>query len=548
MSFGPELVWNWSESIKQLVSRKIQKIDGAGDKVIATFSGGAHLLLSWGAQTCGAVIVSETEKKALTADAAYIPPLTNALKSHLNGAELVDCRQVRRDKILEFSFRKSVGAGFASERTLVFEIMERYSNLILLDENGTILEAAKHIHPADNAYRSVLPGQTYALPPVFNGIPLENWLTEPSTETLAKISGIGAPLLQAVSKLELQDAQKYLADFYAAPSPLSFVPQRLGKYVTIFPVLLEGAESIPEKPESIGAVTTLQPLLGTNIGARRRRAEEKIKREIKRREKQAADIEKLLAQNPEELRMKAEAIISNLWQIKQGEKEVSVSVWDEEGKLRQKTVALNPALSPQQNAAELFKKYKKIAASQKRASALLEKVKEELEEYNEQLDFAALIDDADAFALIERELGITGVERSKKKKKEEAHLPPHKRFDLAYALVFVGLSAKGNRFVTFQTATPDDFWFHAQGLPGAHVILRFNIAPGEKQILDAIDFCASLAAWYSKARESGKVRVDFTKRKYVSPIKGGIANVTYKEFESTNADPRFWKEFLAEKS
>lgn len=86
------------------------------------------------------------------------------------------------------------------------------------------------------------------------------------------------------------------------------------------------------------------------------------------------------------------------------------------------------------------------------------------------------------------------------------------------------------------------------GAPGAHVILRFSGTPSEEENSLAVKFAASLAAWYSKARENSPARIDYTRRKYVAAIKGGTANVTYKEFKSFSADPLFWKEFLAEKT
>ena len=146
------------------------------------------------------------------------------------------------------------------------------------------------------------------------------------------------------------------------------------------------------------------------------------------------------------------------------------------------------------------------------------------------------MDDTESLALVEEELGIKNAKQRNVKKKTAAPLPPHKRFDLEYALVFVGFSSKGNRYVTFKLANADDIWFHAQGVPGAHVILRFTSAPTEEEKDKAIKFCASLAAKYSRNGDNPGQRVDYTLRKYVSPIKGGEANVTYRNFSSISAE------------
>ena len=146
--------------------------------------------------------------------------------------------------------------------------------------------------------------------------------------------------------------------------------------------------------------------------------------------------------------------------------------------------------------------------------------------------------------LLERE--ITGaVEQGKKQKDKTPQLPPHRRFDFPHigASLYVGLSAKGNHYVTFRVARGEDIWFHAQGIPGAHVILRFTDMPEEETRERCFNIAASLAGWYSKGRESGRVRVDHTQKKHVRAISGaGIANVTYREYGTILADTRLWEE------
>ena len=136
LSFGPELIWSWSRELSALACRRVQRVEGGGSAVIISLAGGAELLLSWGAQNCGAAVISARDKKSLLAAARQTPPITNAVKSHLTGAQLVSVAQLHRDRILEFTFRKTIGAGFSTERRLVLEIMERFSNLVMTDENG----------------------------------------------------------------------------------------------------------------------------------------------------------------------------------------------------------------------------------------------------------------------------------------------------------------------------------------------------------------------------------------------------------------------------
>ena len=536
----------WSEYLSRLAGRRVQRVEGAGSVVFLSLSGGSVLLLSWGAQNCGAAVVSDEVRKSLLSSAAQTPAITSALLSHLAGAELESVEQLRRDRLLQFSFRKTVGAGFVNIRNVTLEVMERYSNIVLTDENNIIIETAKHVYPADNAYRSVLPGQDYVLPPEFAGLALEEWLKAPSAEALQGVCGFGRQFVKAVGGLETAQLADSLSRFYKSGEGAAMTVQRLGKYVTAFPCLLAGAQAVAGGAGGSCAEIVAAPLLNRGADSIRKKITAYLKKELVRRERQTADINRLLYEDePELYKKRGELIVANMWKIKRGEPQVTLSMWDENGAERTETVPLDPAVSAAQNAEKYFAKYKKIIAARERAARVLKKVTQETEELQEELSMAMCLDDAESLLLLENELGLAKP-LPFKKKKEEQPAPPHRRFDLGFALVWAGLSAKGNHYVTFRLALPDDLWFHAQGVPGSHVILRFNSEPDEGQRETAVKFCASLAAHYSKGRENMSQRVDYTLRKHVAPIRGGEAHVTYKEFSSVTAEVGFWERYLSE--
>ncbi len=538
ISFGPELVWIWSKVLRGHIGKRVQKLEGGDCWAAISISGSLVLLLSWGAQNCGIAVISEKEKKELTSGAKQTPPIVNALKSNISGAELTGISQLNRDRMIKLTFTKTIGAGFSNTRHLILETMERYSNLILLDENDIVLETAKHIHPADNRFRSILPGQPYSMPPEFKGTSLEEWLKDPSADTLRSVAGFGKKLLERLSEMDMQNALLCLNGFYKEEDISLFIPQMIKKYLTALPVLLEGASALPDTDiTDTGRIAVLSPIADGTFTKRRKAVTDLIGHETVRREKQTADIEKLLhEEDAEKYKKYGDALVANAWQITPGSQEASVAYWDNKGNEIKETVPLDPRLSASKNAARYFAKYKKIISAQERAAKVLIKVKEELEDLRELMAIIESMDDTESIALVEEELGIKNAKKRKNvKKKTAAPLPPHKKFDLGYALVFAGLSSKGNRYVTFKLANPDDIWFHAQGVPGAHVILRFTSAPTEEEKDKALQFCASLAAKYSKNGNNPGQRVDYTLRKYVSPIKGGEANVTYREFKSVAA-------------
>ncbi len=539
MSFGPELIWSWSRELSALAGRRVQRVEGGGSAVIISLAGGAELLLSWGAQNCGAALISARDKKSLLAVSRQTPPITNALKSHLTGAQLVSVAQLRRDRILEFTFRKTIGAGFATGRRLVLEIMERFSNLVMTDENGLIIETAKHIHPADNSFRTVLPGVPYHMPPLFGGAALEEWLAEPREDTLMKVVGVGRPLLKILAAYPAKLAAEYLRGLYDDMSA-PMTAQKIGKYVTALPELLPNAKKQPDG--STGILIALAPMKDGSIENRRKNIVKHIEKEAKRRERQLADIHGLLSDDsPARFKLWGELIVANIWNIKRGVSEAELSGYDSEGNEISQKVPLDPRISPSQNSAAYFAKYKKIVSAQERAASLVQKVGEELDDLREELALASSVDDAQALVMLEEELGMAKTQQ-KRGGKKEPQLPPHVRFEFEKAIVCAGLSAKGNRWLTFRFALPDDWWFHAQGVPGAHVILRPTVALTGGEFEELAAFCASLAVFYSKAKNEPRRRVDYTRRKYVSPIRGGEANVTYKEFSTVAGESALWSE------
>lgn len=539
LSFGPELIWSWSRELSALACRRVQRVEGGGSAVIISLAGGAELLLSWGAQNCGAAMISARDKKSLLAAARQTPPITNAVKSHLTGAQLVSVAQLHRDRILEFTFRKTIGAGFSTERRLVLEIMERFSNLVMTDENGLIIETAKHIHPADNSFRTVLPGVPYHMPPLFGGAPLEEWLAAPREDTLTKVAGVGRPLLKILAAYPAGLAAEYLRGLYD-DSGAPMAAQRIGKYITALPELLPEAEKLPNG--STGALIALAPMKDGTIENRRKNIVKHIEKEITRRERQLGDIRRLLAdESPARFKLWGELIVANMWNVKHGVSEAVLTGYDEEGNEISHKVPLDPRISPSQNSAAYFAKYKKIVSAQERAASLVQKVEEELDDLREELALASAVDDAQALVMLEEELGMAKPQQ-KRGGKKEPQLSPHVRFEFEKAIVCAGLSAKGNRWLTFRFASPEDWWFHAQGVPGAHVIMRQTSALTDEEFEELAAFCASLAVFYSKAKAEPRHRVDYTRRKYVSPIRGGEANVTYKEFSTIAGEPALWSE------
>ena len=550
MAYGAELVWAWSKMINERGLRKVQKVDGGDSWLVLSFSGNNFLMLSWGSQSCGLAFITEENRRALLSAAKQVPTITGAAKSYIAGTEFINAEHIRRDRIIALNFKKTVGAGFTNTRKIIIELVERYANILITDEDMNIIETAKHIHPADNPFRSVLPGQAYVLPPEFHGISLESWLESPSAVPAANIAGFGKKFMNFISDKSPDEKMYILSKFYGNNTIAEMRPIKIGNYFTVLPTHLSVDTLFFPSLQDMSVKIALEPLLNVSTAFRKKKIAEYYDKEISRREKQSLDIERLLyKEQPNLYKIYGEAIMANLWNIKKGASSANLSFYSSDGTEESVEVKLNPSITPSQNAAAFFAKYKKIVSAQERAKVLLESVKTEKEYLQEELMLAMRSDDNESITMIEDELGLAKrTPQRRTRQKNETKLPPHKRFEFEHSIVFAGLSAKGNRYVTFKYAAPNDVWFHAQGIPGAHVVLRFKNTPDDTVRSEMIDFCSSLAAYYSKSGEDENIRVDYTEKRYVSPIKGSIASVTYKEFKSIIGKSSFWEKFLTEKS
>jgi predicted ribosome quality control (RQC) complex YloA/Tae2 family protein len=191
-----------------------------------------------------------------------------------------------------------------------------------------------------------------------------------------------------------------------------------------------------------------------------------------------------------------------------------------------------------------FTKYRKKRSASDRARAVLPTLYGERDDLSEQAALLGCNDDTTTLSLMLDELQPKKAAPAHKRKASRSEsLPPHRRYDLAEAgaVIFCGLSFKGNQYVTFRLARGDDLWLHAQGLPGAHVILRFDSKPEPVLMERVLTIAAACAAYHSKGRESGRVRVDHTLRRHVKAIPGGSpSHVTYREQRTLQVEPAIW--------
>ncbi|MGB3995471.1 MAG: NFACT family protein [Acetomicrobium sp.] len=545
MRYGPELALAWTLDINERYKgKKLFRCEAGREWLALQFSRNNNWLwLSWDNQSCGMAVINKQELDILKELRAKTHPISGAIKSHLVGGFLVQAFQINRDRVIAIEFSRPLGAGVNVSRFLVFEATGRQANLIILDDKQKIMEVAKHIHPEINRYRSVLPGLFYTPPPPFEGPDLEIF-SKNDLANITKYRGIGQPLAKFLLKeweLRNLDLEPYLKGLYSITLQ-ELICQEIDDYLTAFPLPLSGSRGEGKSP-----LESSKKLLDQYFERERHKMLEQIYKILDvKRHKIINKIKGLsaLLSNVEEAEKWSHygtLLISYAHKVKDGAPFACLKSWDERyGRVE---IKLDPKLSPIENAKKYFKLAKKYQRNEEKLSKEMEKLKNALNELDEYREFVSMLNDVSDVKKILDDLSSDV--RSKGSRKSGDYVPPYKRLDLKDGfIVYVGLNAKGNRHVTFKIASPEDLWFHAKDVTGAHVILKLSGKPANEKL---INFAASLAAYYSKAKEASYHVVDYTQRKHVKSLpKTGPGHVTYSDFSSTRVSPGLWLELLEE--
>ena len=221
--------------------------------------------------------------------------------------------------------------------------------------------------------------------------------------------------------------------------------------------------------------------------------------------------------------------MSHIWEIPKRAANITLTDWDG----NQLEITLDPELSPSRNAERYFKRYRKAKGNPQEIQDSLDAVNSAIRELKEQHAMLEAIDDPENFTEAVKDLSewispAKSQAQSRKDKRKRENIPPHLSINRDGVNILVGLSARGNRYVTLKVAGPGDIWLHAHEMPGAHVIVRgLKRSELETTRRDILEYAAGLAAGHSSGKGAGSVPVDYTERKYVRSVPGTIALVTY---------------------
>jgi predicted ribosome quality control (RQC) complex YloA/Tae2 family protein len=485
------------------------------------------------------------------------PMLCMLLRKRLVGARLAAIRQPQLERLLCFDFETINELGDEITLTLVAEIMGRYSNVILVDEKGKIIDALKRVDASMSSERLVLPGIPYQLPPPQDKLCLltadvheiaERVCAQQGSMSLSKAL---LSVLQGVSPIVCREVQHRTArgaDVRVGEMTpelkerLAFFLGRLAETVKNADGTPFMAVSIEKKPldfsfflpEQYGTSAVVSrknsfsELLDAFYGERDRMermhvrsqgilkilttASERLSRKINA---QQTDLERCAKKD--ELRICGDLLNANLYRLKQNASYVDLPNFYEE---EQPTVRikLNPALTPSQNAQRYYKEYRKAKTAEEVLAVQIREAQQELAYLDTVFEELSRATGEKDLAEIRAELEEQGYIRAQKGAKKQSQTRGAMEFRSTDGFrILVGRNNRENDTLTLKQAKKTDLWFHTKNIPGSHVVLFLE---GKKPTKQAIEEAAMLAACFSRGRDSSNVAVDYTEVRHVSKPQG----------------------------
>lgn len=492
-------------------------------------------------------------------DSPALPPMfCMLLRKHLEGGIIESIEQQELERIVHITVRSRNEIGDESQKTLIVEIMGRHSNIILIDTaTNLILDSIKHLSPAVNRHRTVFPGYEYVAPPAQHKV--NPFTIETKEQFLLQLDFMSGKM------------DKQLVDRFAGLSPLfaKEIITRAGlvNEQTLPPVFFDLLHTLKEhryEPEMITGdnkeyfymlplshvtgeskrFATLSELLDRFFFGKAERdrvkqqghdLEKFISNELEKNKKKLGKLQQTLqdAEKAGEYQLHGELLTANMYALQKGMTEIEVmNYYDENGTMV--TIALDPLKTPSENAQSYFSKYQKARNSVSIIEEQIMKTEEEIVYFDallQQMESASQRDIEE----IREELAEEGYIRNRtKQKKQKPSKPVLDTYVSSDGIeIFVGKNNKQNDYLTNKLARRDEIWLHTKDIPGSHVLIR-DVEPSEQTVHEA----AILAAYFSKAKSSSSVPVDFTKIRHVKKPSGAkLGFVTYDNQQTLYVTP-----------
>ncbi len=489
------------------------------------------------------------------------------LRKHLVGGTIKNIYQHKMDRVVCFEIENLNELKELSKKLLIIEIMGKHSNIILVDkESNKIIDAIKHIDSRQSSIREVFPNKDY----FFVKDEKENILDE-NYKLPSEILKISEPIsmkkffytnylgFSPIISYELLNNSNVDSDVNSAnlnDEDIKRIDENFVKIVenikgkNYYPIFIKDEMNnnkdfycfdlnLYEKKERVGSLSKLVESFYHNNSLRDRINQKAsgfkkiLNTKLNRLTNKyiAMNDELLNNQSKEDLKIFADLLSINIYKIEKGMKKVSVeNIYDN---MEEVEISLDEKKSPRENIEAYYKKYKKLKTADEIIKAELPKIEEEMKYIKQILETIEIITELNELSEIEEELISLGYVRKSKKNKQKLEKSKPYVFETdSGALIYVGKNNLQNENLTLKFANKNDVFFHAQDVPGSHVILR-----GSNLTEDDYKIAGFLAGYYSYFKNEGYANVDYTEKKHIRKAKGtGLGMVYYDNYKTLFID------------
>lgn len=551
MAFDGITIANLVKELNEtIINGRISKIaQPENDELLLTIkgnSGQVRLLLSASASLPLIYLTQNNKPSPLTA-----PNFCMLLRKHIANGKITLIYQPGMERIINFEIEHLNELGDICRKKLIVELMGKHSNLIFCNEEDMIIDSIKHISAQVSSVREVLPGRTYFIPKTQEK---SNPLETDQASFWAKVYGKPLPVQKAIytsytgispviaselcfranidgdrpaqalseeEKLHLFHHFSWLAEDIAegkfAPNiikngkePIDFAGVELKQYADYTAIPYDSMSEVLETFYAAKNVYTRIRQKSVDLRKVVATVLERSRKKYDLQMRQLKDTEKR-----EKFKVYGELIHTYGYGLEENARKLDALNYYTNEMI---SIPLDPQLTALENAQKYFDKYGKLKRTFEALTELIEETKEEilhLESISTSLDIAASEDD---LAQIKDELIQFGyIKKRQTGKKTKSKSKPFHYISSDGYHIYVGKNNFQNDELTFKFAAGNDWWFHAKGMPGSHVLVKTN---GEELPDRTFEEAGRLAAYYSKGRENDKVEIDYLEKKNVKKPNG----------------------------
>lgn len=507
-----------------------------------------RLLISAGASLPLMYLTNSNKPSPITA-----PNFCMLLRKHIQNGKITNIFQPSMERIVHFEIEHYNEMGDLCHKQLIVELMGKHSNIIFCDDTGNIIDSIKHVSALVSSVREVLPGRAYFIPPTIEKKNPLQVQEEDVREVLfedaktihkaiyTSMTGISPIVAQeicyragvdsSIPANALEGEQKNLicqifVEWMKRVREGSFSPNMImdGREPIDFAVfemqvykdkMTKDYNSTSSMLEEYYAMRDVVTRIRQKSADLRLVVQNALAKDYKKYDLQCKQLKD--TQKREKYKLYGELLMTYGYEVEEGASECMVpNYYDDNKEIK---IPLDKDLSPTKNAKRYYEKYNKLKRTFEALTEIVQDTQSEIEHLEsiraamdialEENDLAQLKEELMEYGFIKRKGGTKKVKITSK--------PFHYISSDGYDM-YVGKNNYQNEDLTFKMATGNDWWFHAKGMPGSHVIVK-NKAEGEMPD-KTFEEAARLAAYYSKGKEQKKVEIDYIQKKHVKKVSG----------------------------